>query len=116
MTFHLSSVVAGSKLTDLLHESDIRLEKFPNLKRTLPENRWGFFVGGGFSRNSVSLFIHGVWLTGNEVNFMGCRQNLRVDCYSSCILDFAGNDYHAKLVNISPGGALISVENDVLMG
>ena len=53
-------------------------------------------------------------LTGIEVNSMGSRQNLRVDCYSSCVLNFASNDYHAKLVNISLGGALISVEDDVL--
>ena len=45
---------------------------------------------------------------------MGGRKNLRVDCYSSCLLNFASNNYHAKLVNISLGGALINVENDVL--
>ncbi len=45
---------------------------------------------------------------------MGSRQNLRVDCYSSCILNCASNNYHAKLVNISLGGALISVDGDVL--
>jgi c-di-GMP-binding flagellar brake protein YcgR len=45
---------------------------------------------------------------------MGSRQNLRVNCYSSCILNFASSDYHARLVNISLGGALISVEDDVL--
>ena len=45
---------------------------------------------------------------------MGSRQNLRVDCYSSCVLNYASNDYHAKLVNISLGGALISVEDGVL--
>ncbi|MFZ4859871.1 MAG: PilZ domain-containing protein [Desulfuromonadaceae bacterium] len=45
---------------------------------------------------------------------MGSRKNLRVDCYSPCTLNFECNNYHAKLVNISIGGALISVEGDVL--
>ena len=74
----------------------------------------GFFVARKSYRNSLNLFIHNVCLTGIEVNSMGSRQNLRVDCYSSCVLNYASNDYHAKLVNISLGGALISVEDDVL--
>jgi c-di-GMP-binding flagellar brake protein YcgR len=45
---------------------------------------------------------------------MGSRQNLRVDCYSSCTLNYGNNNYHAQLVNISLGGALICVEDDVL--
>lgn len=45
---------------------------------------------------------------------MGSRQNLRVDCYSSCTLNCGNNNYHAHLLNISLGGALISVEDDVL--
>ena len=45
---------------------------------------------------------------------MGSRKNLRVDCYSPCTLNFECNNYHAKLVNISLGGALISVDGNVL--
>ena len=47
---------------------------------------------------------------------MGSRRNLRVDCYSPCTLNFECNNYHAILVNISLGGALISVDGDVLLG
>ena len=45
---------------------------------------------------------------------MASRKNLRVDCYSPCLLKYEDNSYHAKLVNISLGGALISVDDDVL--
>jgi c-di-GMP-binding flagellar brake protein YcgR len=45
---------------------------------------------------------------------MGSRQNLRVDCYSRCTINYECNNYHAQLVNISLGGALISVDGDVL--
>ena len=45
---------------------------------------------------------------------MGSRQNLRIDCYSSCTLNYGNNNYHAQLLNISLGGALISVKDDVL--
>ncbi|MFZ4855731.1 MAG: PilZ domain-containing protein [Desulfuromonadaceae bacterium] len=44
---------------------------------------------------------------------MGSRRNLRVDCYSPCTLNFECNNYRAILVNISLGGALISVEGEV---
>ena len=45
---------------------------------------------------------------------MATRKNLRVDCYSSCLLNYEDTSYHAKLVNISLSGALISVDVDVL--
>lgn len=45
---------------------------------------------------------------------MGSRRYMRVDCYSPCTLNHGNNSYHAKLLNISLGGALISVECDVL--
>lgn len=45
---------------------------------------------------------------------MGSRKNMRVECYSPCILNYKSNSYRALLVNISLGGALISVEDDVL--
>jgi len=46
---------------------------------------------------------------------MGSRRNLRVDCYSSCTLNYENSNYHAVLVNISLGGALIRVEGDILI-
>jgi len=44
----------------------------------------------------------------------GIRQNLRLGCYSPCFLKYMNINYPAQLVNISLGGALVSVEGDVL--
>ena len=44
----------------------------------------------------------------------GIRKNSRLGCYSPCFLKYIDINYPAQLVNISLGGALVSVEGDVL--